>query len=147
MLEEQLGIVAAIGIVRRHRHPFFQPLPLRDSRRVGGAADRVVNALAGEAERVGAANRRVGAERRGLGQIVHAQRARFAHHFLHREGRAGGLAVEYNVHILAVDEVAGDARRLVGLGPAVANQKLDQTAVEAALGIERLDPHLDRVGG
>ena len=145
ILDELGGGVAAIGVVRRAGHPLLDVLRLGDLRRVGAADDRVVHALASDAEAVRDADLGIGGERGRLGVGVDAQDAEVLGHFLHGERSGRCLGVDQQFAAVGVDELAGDAGGFLRLALAVADHHFDRPSGETAGGVDLLDLHHHRV--
>ena len=133
------GVGTAIGIVGRAGDPALQVLRLGDLGGIVAAADGVVDALAGGAERRRHVQLRIRRQRRGLGVGVHAEHADLADHLVDREGAARRLGIEDDLALVVVDQVArhlgGFLRRALG----IAHHQLDLAAVDAARLVERVE--------
>ena len=130
--------VLAERVVGAHRSDALDVRPLRHDLRAGAALDRGV---AGGAENIGVQiflrDELVGLHDRHHEDDLVLLRDR-------RDSRAFGRGerAEQEIDVVAQDQIARDAHRLVGVALGVTRDELDLAAEDAAFGVDLLDEHL-----
>ena len=137
-VDERARHVLAESVVWTDRSDAFDVRPLRHDLGCSAAFDRRV---AGRAENVGV-QVFLRDELVGLHDRHHEDDLVLLRDRRDRRTFGRGERAEQEIHVLAQDQVARDAHRLVGIAFGVADDELDFAAEHAALGVDLLDEHL-----
>jgi hypothetical protein len=135
--DERLGQILAERVVRTHRRHFLH-LPLGHQLGGGAAFD---GGGGGGAEHIGMQVGRRG-QLVGLDHRHHEHGLVLLGHRRHRRAFGRRERAHQEVDVLAQDQVARDAHRLVGIALGVAHQQLELAAEHAAFGVGLVDEHL-----